>query len=97
METNSQGGFPLTRHSLILAAQGDDAIARSRAIDAITAVYWKPIYKYARLKWNLSSEDAADFTQEFFTRLLEKSSSTPTKAPKDACALSCAHAPTACS
>ena len=72
METNSQGGFPLTRHSLILAAQGDDAAARSRAIDAITAVYWKPIYKYARLKWNLSSEDAADFTQEFFTRLLEK-------------------------
>ena len=72
VETNSQGGFPLTRHSLILAAQGDDAIARSRAIDAITAVYWKPIYKYARLKWNLSSEDAADFTQEFFTRLLEK-------------------------
>ncbi len=72
METNSQGNFPQTRHSLILAAQGDDAEARSRAIDAITAVYWKPIYKYARLKWNLTSEDAADFTQEFFTRLLEK-------------------------
>jgi DNA-directed RNA polymerase specialized sigma24 family protein len=72
VETHSQGGFPQTRHSLILAAQGDDAGARSRALDAITAVYWKPIYKYVRLKWDLTSEDAADFTQEFFTRLLEK-------------------------
>ena len=45
---------------------------RSPAIEAITAVYWKPVYKYARMKWNLAAEDAADFTQEFFTRLLEK-------------------------
>jgi RNA polymerase sigma factor (sigma-70 family) len=55
-----------------LAAQSDDPVVRSRAIEAIAAVYWKPIYKYVRMKWNIASEDAADFTQEFFTRLLER-------------------------
>lgn len=73
MPVNSQGGnFPPTRHSVVLAAQSDDPAARSRAVAAIAATYWKPIYKYARLKWNLATEDAADFTQEFFTRLLER-------------------------
>jgi RNA polymerase sigma factor (sigma-70 family) len=41
-------------------------------MEAIIAAYWKPIYQYVRMKWNIASEDAADFTQEFFTRLLEK-------------------------
>jgi hypothetical protein len=41
-------------------------------METIIAAYWKPIYKYMRIKWNLAAEDAADFTQEFFTRLLEK-------------------------
>jgi RNA polymerase sigma factor (sigma-70 family) len=41
-------------------------------MEAVTTVYWKPVYKYARRKWNLAADDAADFTQEFFTRLLEK-------------------------
>jgi RNA polymerase sigma factor (sigma-70 family) len=70
---NSQGeSFPLTRHSLLLAARSNDPAERSRAIDLITAAYWKPVYKYARMKWTLAAEDAADFTQDFFTRLLEK-------------------------
>lgn len=73
MSGNSQGGnFPLTRHSILSAAQGDDPAARSRAIETIVASYWKPIYKYVRMKWDMTTEDAADFTQEFFTRLLEK-------------------------
>jgi DNA-directed RNA polymerase specialized sigma24 family protein len=67
-----EGEFPPTRHSLVTAAQGDDPTARSRARETIIAAYWKPIYKYVRIKWNLPAEDAADFTQEFFTRLLEK-------------------------
>jgi RNA polymerase sigma factor (sigma-70 family) len=56
----------------VLAAQSDDAATRERAMEAITAVYWRPVYKYVRMKWNLRSEDAADFTQEFFARILEK-------------------------
>lgn len=66
------GSFPQTRHSVVLAAQGNDPAARARAIEAITAVYWKPVYKYVRRKWDIAAEDAADFTQEFFIRLLEK-------------------------
>jgi hypothetical protein len=57
--------FPPTRHSVVQAAQSEDPAARSRAIEAITAAYWKPVYKYVRMKWNISSDDAADFTQEF--------------------------------
>jgi RNA polymerase sigma factor (sigma-70 family) len=64
--------FPLTRHSIVLAAQSGDPAVRSPAIDAIAAAYWRPVYKYLRLKWNVSSEDAADFTQDFFANLLEK-------------------------
>lgn len=56
----------------MLAAQSDDPVTRSRAIEAITTAYWRPIYKYARVKWNLAADDAADFTQDFFARLLEK-------------------------
>jgi RNA polymerase sigma factor (sigma-70 family) len=55
-----------------MAARSDDPNARSMAMEVIIAAYWKPIYKYVRLKWNAAPEDAADFTQEFFTRLLEK-------------------------
>ena len=55
-----------------MAAQSADPAIRSRAIEAIAAAYWRPVYKYVRMKWNIPAEDAADFTQEFFTRLLEK-------------------------
>jgi DNA-directed RNA polymerase specialized sigma24 family protein len=41
-------------------------------MEAIATAYWKPMYKYMRMKWQIPAEDAADFTQDFFTRLLEK-------------------------
>jgi RNA polymerase sigma factor (sigma-70 family) len=73
LSVTSQGGdFPLTRHSVVLAAKSDDPAVRSRAIEVIAAAYWKPVYKYVRMKWSVEAEDAADFTQDFFTRLLEK-------------------------
>lgn len=30
------------------------------------------MYKYVRMKWNVPADDAADFTQDLFIRLLEK-------------------------
>lgn len=73
MPLEAQGdAFPATRHSVIYAAQSDDPVQRSRAIDAITTFYWKPVYKYVRLRWNVDPEDARDFTQDFFVRLIEK-------------------------
>jgi RNA polymerase sigma factor (sigma-70 family) len=71
--SGSQGdAFPLTRHSVIAAAQSPDPQERTRALDAITAAYWRPVYKYVRMRWRVEREDAEDFTQDFFTRLLEK-------------------------
>jgi RNA polymerase sigma factor (sigma-70 family) len=72
MEESLNGRFPPTRHSIIAAVQSDDCAEKARALDAITAAYWKPIYKYVRLRWSLSPEDAQDLTQEFFARLIEK-------------------------
>ncbi len=66
------GKFPATRWSAVVAARSDDPGERSRALDAILAAYWKPIYKYLRIRWNKSNEDAKDVTQEFLTRLIEK-------------------------
>ncbi len=65
-------GFPLTRHSVVAAAQSPDPEERVYAMNAIAASYWRPVYKYARMRWRLEREDAEDFTQEFFSRLLEK-------------------------
>jgi len=56
----------------IVGLRSDDLSLRFHATELMAAVYWKPIYKYIRLKWNKSSEDAKDLTQGFFTRALEK-------------------------
>ncbi len=67
------GRFPATRWSAIVAARSGDGAERERALEALVAAYWKPVYKYIRLRWGKSIEDAQDLTQEFFSRLLEKS------------------------
>ena len=73
MPNHQQGdAFPLTRHSVVAAVQGSDPGERERALDTIAAAYWRPVYKYVRLRWRLDPADAEDFTQDFFSRLLEK-------------------------
>jgi RNA polymerase sigma factor (sigma-70 family) len=66
------GKFPSTRWSLLVAARSGEAQERQRALDTLIAAYWKPVYKYIRLRWGKDNEQAKDLTQEFFTRLLEK-------------------------
>lgn len=66
------GRFPTTRWSAIVAARSKDSTERARALEAIAASYWKPVYKYIRLRWGKSNEDAKDLTQEFFSRAIEK-------------------------
>ncbi|HSE43472.1 MAG TPA: sigma-70 family RNA polymerase sigma factor [Acidobacteriota bacterium] len=68
----SKSRFPTTHHSAILAAKSEDAQERSRALEVIVGAYWKPVYKYIRVQWRKSNEDAKDLTQSFFTRILEK-------------------------
>jgi RNA polymerase sigma factor (sigma-70 family) len=64
--------FPITNHSAIVAARSDDEIIRRRAFDTILNSYWKPVYKYVRLKWQAGNEDAKDLTQGFFANAFEK-------------------------
>jgi RNA polymerase sigma factor (sigma-70 family) len=63
--------FPSTRRSLIKTAGSSGAI-RQEALSSIIAVYWKPAYKYLRIKWRRSNEDAKDLVQGFFTVLIER-------------------------
>ena len=64
--------FPPTRWSVVQAACSDDAEDRQRALDTLISAYWKPVYKYIRLHWHKDREPAADLTQDFFLKLLEK-------------------------
>lgn len=66
------GRFPPTRWSAVAGATSDDPGERARALEILVAAYWKPVYKYLRLRWKRSNEDAKDLTQEFFALLLEK-------------------------
>src|SRR4051794_15933966 len=65
-------GFPVTRHSVVSAIRSDRAEVRRSAFDTLVAAYWKPVFKYVRLKWHASPDDAADLTQAFFLRAYEK-------------------------
>jgi len=64
--------FPATRHSAILAAQSADVVERERGLAILAEIYWKPAYKYLRARFRESNVDAADLTQGFFARALEK-------------------------
>jgi RNA polymerase sigma factor (sigma-70 family) len=66
------GQFPTTRGSLLIAVRSGEVEVRRRALETLIAAYWKPVYKYIRLRWERSNEESKDLTQEFFTRLLEK-------------------------
>jgi RNA polymerase sigma factor (sigma-70 family) len=74
-EFTSAGGndrFPSTRWSVIEGVRSDNDVERTRALDRLCEAYWKPIYKYVRLRWNRDATDAQDLTQGFFTEMLER-------------------------
>ncbi|MCU1241502.1 MAG: hypothetical protein JWO71_2228 [Candidatus Acidoferrum typicum] len=64
--------FPITRWSVIDAVKSEDPAEQTRALDTLFAAYWKPVYKYVRLRWNRPTEDAQDLTQGFFAEMLER-------------------------
>lgn len=55
-----------------MAARSSDQEERQRALETLVAAYWRPVYKYIRLRWGKDNEESKDLTQEFFTHLLEK-------------------------
>ena len=70
--TGAGKSFPLTRFSVLAAARSQDGAERSRALDTLFAAYWKPVYKYIRLRFSQSPQDAQDLTQGFCAELLER-------------------------
>jgi RNA polymerase sigma factor (sigma-70 family) len=64
--------FPPTRLSVVARTRSGDEETRRVAIGALIEAYWKPVYKYLRIKWHLDPDEAADLTQDFFTNTLEK-------------------------
>lgn len=61
--------FPSTQISLLEAT----AAGLSReAMDRVIALYWKPVYRFIRLKFYKSNEDAKDLTQGFFAAALQR-------------------------
>src|SRR3954463_13944296 len=65
-------GFPATRYSIVTGTRSARPDDRGAAFDALVTAYWKPVFKYVRLKWHASAEDAADLTQAFFLTAFEK-------------------------
>jgi RNA polymerase sigma-70 factor (ECF subfamily) len=63
-------GFPATRWSIVLRAQGVDADA---ALAQLCQMYWRPIYSFLRRQGN-NPHDSEDLTQGFFAMLLSQES-----------------------
>lgn len=57
---------------MIDAARSSDPAEQVRALDTLFAAYWKPVYKYIRMRWNRPADDAQDLTQGFFAEILER-------------------------
>ena len=98
LDTNiggNQARLPETRRSAIAALRSEDPLDRAAASESLITGYWKPVYKYIRLRWNQPNEEAKDLTQAFFTHVLEKqffSSYDPSKARFRTYLRACLHA-----
>lgn len=54
------------------ALKAEDTAERDRAFNALVEAYWRPVYKYLRMRWRLLPHDAEDATQGFFSRAFER-------------------------
>jgi len=63
------GQFPSTDLSLLAAIHGEFP---NQALERIVELYWKPVYRFVRVKFGKNNEDAKDLTQDFFSTALER-------------------------
>lgn len=69
--TRNSGQFASTHWSTVLAAGGGDSRESREALERLCRTYWYPLYAFVRRR-GFSPADAADQTQAFFARFLEK-------------------------
>src|SRR5258707_12231060 len=67
------GQFTSTHWSIVLMAGQEDSATGREALEKLCRTYWHPLYGFVRRN-GYGVADAQDLTQEFFTRLLSKSS-----------------------
>jgi RNA polymerase sigma-70 factor (ECF subfamily) len=67
----SDARFPTTRWSQVLAAGGRSTPEAGAALAELCAAYWYPVYALIRRRGH-DPDSAADLTQDYFARLLEK-------------------------
>jgi len=65
------GQFPSTQLSLLEAAGSGDTLP-NEALERVSALYWKPVYRFIRVKFRKNNEDAKDLTQSFFAAALQR-------------------------
>lgn len=65
------GRFVTTRWSCVLAARDGTEAASRAALEDLCGAYWFPLYAFVR-RSGFPPEDAADLTQSYFARFLEK-------------------------
>jgi RNA polymerase sigma-70 factor (ECF subfamily) len=65
------GQFPSTQLSLLEAASSGAGLP-NEALERVSALYWKPIYRFIRVKFGKNNEDAKDLTQSFFATALQR-------------------------
>jgi RNA polymerase sigma factor (sigma-70 family) len=65
--------FRTTHWSMVLRAGQGGSTDSAAALETLCRTYWYPLYVYVR-RQGYSPEDAEDFTQEFFARLLRLNS-----------------------
>src|SRR5258708_29787694 len=70
-----QATFYTTHWSVVLAVADSDEPRAQAALAKLCEAYWYPLYSYVRRR-GYSAPDAQDLTQEFFAKLLERSSLT---------------------
>jgi len=63
--------FPATAWSLLSRLRDPRDPRVQEYLNRMIEAYWRPVYKYVRIAWKRSNEDAKDLTQAFFVHLLE--------------------------
>lgn len=70
---HSDARFATTHWTVVLAAGSPDSSRYREALETLCRTYWFPLYAYLRRHGD-DRHDAAEHTQAFFTKLLEKQS-----------------------
>ena len=63
--------FPPTAWSLLSRLRDPSDPRVQEYLNRMIQMYWRPVYKFVRIAWKRSNEDAKDLTQAFFIHLLE--------------------------